>query len=301
MVNEVVPANTTVPPSRKAETSAASSINIKQIQSAVTELMNALEEKAKREAQVQHRTKIMNLLTLEACTIKIFREKLAKPRKVITTDQIMDFAFHQLNLASTLYAAYYNYFKPGNAESISYNINSTLQQIFKVVTHEVISPNGTVQTHFTSGNFYSQYNKLERILKDSHEMTKALYKKKDAAMYDAFSKYSVQLEKLAFIFYFETRASKRPTEAEITMANQPTSFLKQLFFPQAPVAMAVRPTVLARKPEPPSLESLGFANPFSWHDNLARVGIAPKGIPQGFNEESSEDYDDESETIALNL
>lgn len=301
MVNEVVPADTTATQSRKLGSSAAPSIDPKQIQYAVSELMNALAEKAKLEAQLQLRTKIMNRLTLEACTIKIFREQLAKPTKIITTDEIMEFAVQQLSLASTLYAAYYNYFKPGNAESICHNINGTLEQIFKLVTHEVKSPNGTVQTHFTSGNFYSEYNKLERILKDSHEMTKALYKKEDAAMYDAFSKYSVQLEKLARIFYFETRANKRPTEAELTLANQSTSNLKQHFFHRAPVAMAARATVVARKPEPPSLESLGFAKPYCWFENPARVGIASKGMPLGLTLDDSEDSDDESDTIALKL
>lgn len=185
-----------------------------QIQKTAATLRALLEVNAQEAIRQEQRRQVRESLLMQAYTIKAFRVSLENPKKNITFEKMMAYSIEQMNIASRLFADYFNFLSPGSAVSTVHDLENSLHRMIDYCTETVTLPNGIQQVKLIfSFQVYTECAEMIHRLEVAHDGARSIFRHKDETLYKALSQYAGQLKRLVRSMQFQAR--NLPKEADL--------------------------------------------------------------------------------------
>ncbi len=150
------------------------------------------------------RVHLFDTLVSRTLAIKEFRNKLQSEQNTVSKQEILIFCFEQFQLSASVFGQFFNYHNQGSGHPICTEIFKRTKQLFDRVLQKqfVVDSRGKHETKLglVMSKFPIEQSQLFGHIKQLHQKSKTEHRHKDAGLYELFSKYAVQVERLTDIY-----------------------------------------------------------------------------------------------------
>lgn len=179
------------------------------------------------------RVHLFDTLVSRTLAIKEFRNKLQSEKDTISKQEILIFCFEQFQLSASVFGQVFNYHNQGSGHAICTEIFKRTKQLFNRVFHKQVIVESTGKHDTIMGlvlrKFPIEQSQLFGHIKDLHKKCKTEHRHKDVGLYELFSKYAIQVERLADIYANLVEPKFTPSYSQATSVQRSEQSTYSLF------------------------------------------------------------------------
>lgn len=176
------------------------------------------------------RVHLFDTLVSRTLAIKEFRNKLQSEKDSISKQEILIFSFEQFQQSASVFGQFFNYHNQGSGHAICTEIFKRTKQLFHRVCHKqvIVDPTGKHETKMglVLRKFPIEQSQLFGHIKHLHKKCKTEHRHKDLGLYELFSKYAIQVERLADIYanLVEPKFAPSYSQADSVQRSEQTTY-----------------------------------------------------------------------------